>query len=88
MSKVDLLHSARRFTSSHSNGNGACVEVAFVRSSYSMGNGECVEVADLGTGAVATRDSKHQATGPVLTTTAAGWQAFITGVVTGQLGAR
>jgi hypothetical protein len=68
MNKVDLLRSARWFTSSHSNGNG-----------------NCVEVAHLGTGAVATRDSKQQQTGPVLTSTAAGWQAFIAGVVSGQL---
>jgi hypothetical protein len=85
MSRIDLLHNARWFTSSHSNGNGSCVEVAFVRSSYSNGNGECAEVADLGTGTVATRDSKHQ-DGPVLTTPAAGWQAFIAGVASGQLG--
>ncbi|MGP3966636.1 DUF397 domain-containing protein [Streptomyces sp. 6N223] len=87
MSRVDLLHNAQWFTSSHSNGNGNCVEVAFVRSSYSNGNGACVEVADLGSGTVATRDSKCQ-DGPVLTTPAAGWQAFIAGVASGRFGER
>jgi uncharacterized protein DUF397 len=86
MNKVDLLRNARWFTSSHSNGTGNCVEVAFVRSSYSNGNGECVEVAHLDTGVVATRDSKRHQSGPILTSTAAGWQAFITAVVSGRLG--
>lgn len=88
MSRDDLFHNALWFTSSYSNGNGECVEVAFVRSTYSNGNGNCVEVADLGSGAVATRDSKQLAAGPVLTTTAAGWRAFITGVAAGRLGER
>ncbi len=83
MNRVDLDH-AEWFTSSYSNGNGACVEVAFVRSSHSNGNGECVEVADLG-GAVAMRDSKDAA-GPVLTSTVDGWKAFIAGVVSEEFG--
>ncbi|MEU3710480.1 DUF397 domain-containing protein [Streptomyces catenulae] len=52
---------------------------AWFKSSYSNGNGNCVEVADLGT-AVGLRDSKQDA-GPVLTSSAEGWQAFIAGVV-------
>lgn len=83
MNRIDLDH-AEWFTSSYSNGNGECVEVAFVRSSYSNGNGSCVEVADLGN-AVAMRDSKDT-TGPVLTSTVEGWHAFIAGVVNDEFG--
>ncbi|GHJ34478.1 DUF397 domain-containing protein [Streptomyces sp. TS71-3] len=82
MNRVDLLD-AQWFKSSYSNGNGNCVEVAFIKSSYSNGNGECVEVARLGD-AVAMRDSKQP--GPVLTSTAEGWRAFIAGVVNDELG--
>ncbi|ARQ72379.1 DUF397 domain-containing protein [Streptomyces marincola] len=52
-------------------------------SSHSNGAGECVEVADAGDG-VLTRDSK-QRPGPVLVSSAEGWQAFIAGVVRGDL---
>jgi uncharacterized protein DUF397 len=58
---------------------------AWFTSSYSIGNGSCVEVADLG-GAVAMRDSKWQA-GPVLSSTAEGWRAFVTGMVGDEFGA-
>ena len=53
------------------------------KSSYSNGNGNCVEVAQCGA-YVAMRDSKQQS-GPVLTSTAEGWRAFIAGVVTHQI---
>ncbi|MDT0346751.1 DUF397 domain-containing protein [Streptomyces litchfieldiae] len=83
MNRDDLDH-AKWFTSSYSNGNGSCVEVAFVRSSYSANGGQCVEVAALGD-AIAMRDSKDK-TGPVLTTTVEEWRAFIAGVVNDRFG--
>lgn len=46
--EIDLAHVTWR-KSSHSNGNGECVEVAdavWRKSSYSNVNGECLEVAD------------------------------------------
>ncbi|MDT0309758.1 DUF397 domain-containing protein [Streptomyces sp. DSM 44917] len=79
MNRVDLHNSAPWSKSSHSNGNGDCVEVAFVRSSYSNGIGECVEVADLG-GKVAMRDSK-QHEGAVVVTSSEGWRSFVAHVV-------
>jgi hypothetical protein len=57
------------------------------KSSYSNGNGSCVEVACLGD-VIAMRDSKQHGLGPVLTSTVAGWQAFIASVVNGQFSER
>lgn len=64
--------------SSRSNGNVACVEIAFVpwrKSSRSNGNVNCVEVAR-GLAVVAVRDSKNT-DGPVLAFSVAGWGAFV-----------
>ncbi|MEU5210184.1 DUF397 domain-containing protein [Streptomyces sp. NPDC020742] len=58
---------------------------AWFKSSYSNGNGECVEVARL-RDAVAIRDTKQHGTGPVLTSTAEGWRAFIASVANGEFG--
>ncbi|MFD7729169.1 DUF397 domain-containing protein [Kitasatospora phosalacinea] len=53
------------------------------KSSYSDGNGgECVEVDDANPGTV--RDSKDP-DGPRLTFTTRAWQAFVTGLKTGDL---
>jgi hypothetical protein len=71
------LSRARWRTSSHSSGNGQCVEVADARwrtSSHSSGNGECVEVAE-GRPVVVVRDSKNQ-DGPKLAFTPQAWTAF------------
>lgn len=52
------------------------------KSSRSGSNGACVEVRDQGA-AVQVRDSKDRK-GPVLTFTAADWEAFIGGVKEGE----
>ena len=65
--------------SSYSNPNGACVEMAFVKSSYSN-SGNCVEMAD-GCGNVHVRDSKDKREdAPVLSFTPAVWNAFLAGL--------
>ncbi|MGW7335026.1 DUF397 domain-containing protein [Streptomyces sp. NPDC054808] len=53
----------------------------FVKSSYSSGSGECVEVALNVPGAVAVRDSKDAADGPILRLAPQAWARF-----TGELG--
>ena len=54
------------------------------KSTYSGGTGgNCVEVAQLPDGGHALRDSKNP-DGPVLRFTGAEWQAFVTGVSTGE----
>ncbi|MFI9327076.1 DUF397 domain-containing protein [Kitasatospora sp. NPDC052868] len=65
------------FKSSYSSNEGAdCVEVAWHKSSYSGNEGTaCVEVAGT-TAAVLVRDSKDKS-GPNLTFTPEGWQAFV-----------
>jgi len=64
--------------SSHSGGNGNCVEVAWRTSSYSgSGNGGCVEVA-WPESRVAVRDSKN-VTGPALDFPPVQWRAFLLG---------
>ncbi|MFI9327075.1 DUF397 domain-containing protein [Kitasatospora sp. NPDC052868] len=65
------------FKSSYSTNEGAnCVEIAWHKSSYSGNEAtECIEVADT-TDAVLVRDSKDKS-GPNLTFTPAGWQAFV-----------
>lgn len=55
------------------------------KSSRSSGNGACVEVAFLQNGLVAVRDTKDNGSGPVLTFTAAEWDAFTRGVADGEL---
>ncbi|MEU6850632.1 DUF397 domain-containing protein [Actinacidiphila alni] len=52
------------------------------KATASQANGDCVEVADLGT-AVGLRDSKDPQ-GPVLTFTAAEWDAFLNGAKDGE----
>ncbi|MFF2042540.1 DUF397 domain-containing protein [Kitasatospora sp. NPDC058170] len=63
--------------SSYSSNEGAdCVEIAWHKSSYSGNEGtECVEVAETTT-SVLVRDSKDKS-GPNLTFTPDGWQAFV-----------
>jgi hypothetical protein len=72
--------------SSHSGGNGDCVEVAFSdwrKSSHSGGNGDCVEVgSSLGT--VGVRDTKQRGQGPVLEFVRTEWEAFVRGVKDGE----
>lgn len=70
-------------TSSKSFANGNCLEVRWVRSSRSTNNGQCVEAAATGDGGVQLRDSKDP-DGPVLTYTAAEWEAFIDGCKKGE----
>jgi hypothetical protein len=53
------------------------------KSSFSMGSADCVEVAQLTTGEVAVRDSKHQL-GPVLMPLPTEWEAFLAGVKIGE----
>ncbi|WP_399885065.1 DUF397 domain-containing protein [Streptomyces sp. BBFR51] len=48
----------------------------FVKSSYSNTSGECVEVALNVTGAVAVRDSKDAADGPILRLAPHAWARF------------
>jgi Domain of unknown function (DUF397) len=77
MNAPDLTRAEWR-KSTRSNGNLACVEVAFVpwrKSTRSNGNVNCVEVA-VAPEAVAVRDSKNT-TGPVLALPTAGWTTFL-----------
>jgi hypothetical protein len=54
------------------------------KSSFSGGQGgNCVEVADLPDGGAAVRHSRN-ADGPVITYTAAEWDAFLKGVKAGE----
>jgi hypothetical protein len=53
------------------------------KSNYSNPNGNCVEVAELASGAVAIRNSRHPG-GPALIYTPAEIAAFIRGVKDGQ----
>jgi hypothetical protein len=48
----------------------------FQKSSYSAQQGDCVEVAPTADNGRALRDSK-QPTGPLLTVSREGWQAFL-----------
>ncbi|MFI5494694.1 DUF397 domain-containing protein [Actinoplanes sp. NPDC051859] len=55
------------------------------KSRRSSGGGDnCVEVLDLVDGGRAVRDSKDRGSGPVLTFTAAAWDAFTSGVKCGE----
>ncbi|MFH8467519.1 DUF397 domain-containing protein [Streptomyces sp. NPDC017991] len=49
----------------------------FWKSSYSGAENACVEVADTAVGGRAVRDSKQSDTGPLLTVSREGWQAFL-----------
>ena len=72
--------------SSHSDGTGNCVEVAFAdwrKSSYSSGTGNCVEVA-AGDSDVGVRDSKQDDRGPVLEFTRTEWAAFLRAAKDGE----
>ena len=55
------------------------------KSSISGYQGNCVEVAELTTGEVAVRNSRHPE-GPALIFTSAEWQAFVGGVHLGEFG--
>ncbi|MFC4943681.1 DUF397 domain-containing protein [Pseudonocardia sp. GCM10023141] len=57
------------------------------KSSLSGELGNCVEVADLTTGEVAVRNSRHPE-GAALVFTPAEWVAFVGGVVQGEFGPR
>ncbi|MGW0826632.1 DUF397 domain-containing protein [Streptomyces sp. NPDC002845] len=57
----------------------------FRKSSYSGQEGNCVEVAPTVVGGRAIRDSKDQA-GPILLFAPGGWQAFLAGTKSGELG--
>lgn len=70
-------------TSSHSAGNGACVQMGFRKSSYSEGTANCVEMGTCLCHGVPVRDSKDP-DGPVLLFTQQGWETFIQGVKDGQ----
>ncbi len=85
MSRPEFRHAAWH-KSSHSHGNGDCVEVAFTgwrTSSHSTGNGDCVEVA-LARTLVGVRDSKDPS-GPALAVGPAEWSALLTGIRQAQL---
>lgn len=68
--------------SSYSFSNGNCVEVRWVKSAGS-GDTNCIEVAGTPSGGVQMRDSKDR-DGPVLTYTAAEWEAFMAGLKAGE----
>lgn len=55
------------------------------KSSQSMSNGNCVEVAELSGELIGVRDSKNPR-GPVLRFTRADWDAFVSGIRTGEFG--
>jgi Domain of unknown function (DUF397) len=55
----------------------------WVKSSLSFSNGNCVEVANLASGAVAVRNSRHPE-GPVLRFTPDEWHAFLGGARNGE----
>ena len=65
--------------SSHSGGDGNCVEIAWRKSSYTGSNGNCVEVA-WPAEHVAVRDSKQPA-GPTIAFPTTTWQAFVNDVL-------
>ncbi|MGW3934626.1 DUF397 domain-containing protein [Streptomyces phaeochromogenes] len=71
------------FKSSHSGGEGECVEVAmqWTKSSYSGSEGECLEIAITQTApatptTIHIRDSKTP-TAPTLSVTPTTWSAFL-----------
>jgi Domain of unknown function (DUF397) len=70
--EADDLRRAEWRKSTHSGGNGSCVEVAAVRGSKEASGH-----------VIAVRDSKNRG-GPVLTFTPAAWDAFTAGVRDGE----
>jgi hypothetical protein len=58
-------------------------ELVWFKSSFSSANGQCTECARLPGGGIAVRDSKNP-DGPMLSFTAAEWQAFLAGVRNGE----
>lgn len=55
------------------------------KSSRSNGDRECVEVAFLDGGTVGLRDSKDRGTGAAVVVGAREWEAFLDGVVAGEI---
>lgn len=62
-------------------------DVKWVKSSHSQHGGDCVEVAYLDAGSVGVRDSKDPS-GPALVFTPGEWDAFATGVASGEFSVR
>jgi hypothetical protein len=58
------------------------------KSRHSGPDGNCVEVAHLVDGNVAVRDTKDSGNGPVLAFAPGEWDAFLTGLASGQFGRR
>ena len=54
--------------------------LSWVKATASDSNGSCVEVARTADGGRLVRDSKDRGSGPVLSFTAAEWDAFLHGV--------
>lgn len=57
----------------------------FAKSSYSTQEDNCVEVAPTSIGGRAVRDSKDQA-GPILAFARGGWEAFLAGAKSEEIG--
>ena len=67
----------------HNGMSAALLPASWRKSSYSGAVGNCVELAELATGGVAVRNSRH-GDGPVLVYTRAEIAAFIGGVKDGE----
>jgi len=55
------------------------------KSSFSANDNACVEVAHLDDGRVAVRDTKDHGRGPALIFLAHEWEAFVRGILNGEL---
>jgi hypothetical protein len=55
------------------------------KSSFSANDNACVEVAYLDDGGVAVRDTKDHGRGPALIFLAHEWEAFVRGILNGEL---